>query len=196
MSCCQQCTSNGLAGWADALIAGSFIRVGFRLNTAYGTPEDQDSGALMARVMSCLYADGKLDYVDAEFSSGWFTDYITVTGRTLIDFAQAEDVGGYIQQVIQRCLPYVTISGRDPVVVDSIPADQAQTPGVQQPTWQQYQPPGTGQYRGSAPSGCSFEKMSLTDYLACQLGMTPTNAAVVGAAGALLVALVVMKAVR
>ena len=196
MSCCPQCAQSGLAGLGDTLATGSFIRVGFRINTAYGTRESEDPNALALAAMSCLYRDGRLDYVNADVSTGWFTDYLTITARTLIDFGDAEDVGGYIQQVIQRCIPYATINSRDAVVIDSIPDTVAQLPSVAQPNWQQYQPPNAGQYRGTTPANCSWGQQSFTDYLACQLGLTPTNAAIVGAGGALLLALVVMKAVR
>jgi len=195
MSCCSNCAQSkpccgsaspnwslpallsGLNG-VDALAAGSMIRVGFNVRTAYGTPED-DPATLELKIMSCLYSTGLFDNVDAVFSSGYLKDYVTVSARTLIDFSQAEDAAGNITEVIKNCAPRVTLLNRDPVVIDSIPEEQANTPGIQQPNYRRYE----NQYRGTpnAPKkDCWNSTNSWTDYLACEMGVTPSTAVVTG----------------
>jgi len=180
----------------DPLARGSFIRVGFNVTTPYGAPED-DPATLELRIMSCLYSTGLFDYVDAAFTSGYLKDYVTITARTLIDFGQAEDAAGNITEVLKSCAPNITLLSRDPLVIDSIPEEQANVPGVQQPNHQQYQ----NQYRGDPNANkpkvdCWKTTTSWSDYLACQLGVTPTSAATLGVIGALLAVVVISKASR
>lgn len=211
MSCCSNCAQHkpcsgsaspnwslpallsGLSG-VDALAAGSFIRVGFNVRTSYGTPED-DPATLELKIMSCLYSTGLFDNVDAVFAGGYLKDYVTISARTLIDFSQAEDAAGNITEVIKNCAPRVTLVSRDPIVIDSIPEAQAEQPGVQQPNYRRYET----QYRGTpdAPKkDCWNSTDSWSNYLACELGVTPTYAAVGGVVFGLLAVVVIGKAFR
>lgn len=171
------------------LITGSLIRVGFE----YGI--DRSAGDLSAlsyfqdALIGCLYDSGAFSDLNIQISTGWLHDYMTITGITAFDFAQREDIGGYIQDVIQGCLPFVSISRRDAVIVDAIPQTQIGQAGVEQPE--------AGLSTGAPRSGqCDWNQMKISDYFACQFGVTPTSAAVIGVGVGLLGVVLISKLAR
>ena len=178
MSCecgCNSCGQTGLLGellgaTGGVLLAGSSIRIGFSIT------QTQDIN--VNDLIGCLYATGGFSFVDVEWiRNTWsINDYLLVTATTAIDFADKEDAGNLAAGYVGECMPYASISFRDPVAVDSIPQAGAGQAGVQQPV-----------YTGSSnqPSQCDFSKLSFGDYLGCELGVTKTAGVAIGIAAAL-----------
>lgn len=182
-------TIAGLGYLGSILAAGSVARVGFQIRTNAAYPES-DPAFLQNAVEGCLYNSGAFYEVQTQFSSGWLNDYLAIQGRTTFEFSQTEDFGGYVQQVIQSCLPQLEIVKRDAVVVDSIPADQANAQGTQQPNWQDYR--GTPE---KPKTDCS-KVQAWDDWIACQLGISTSQAVAVGVIGTLLGVVIIGKVVK
>lgn len=195
MGCCNQ----GLGALAGYLVAGSRIRVGFRVNAGDDAMPNYSVDDIANTIEGCLYNTGSFNYVRAYVQpEDIFTGaYVTIEAEPYHDFAQAEDVGGFIQQTLAYCFPQLSIKKRDAVVVDYVPASAANNPNVQQPT---SSPSGSGQKcppgfydngwfgvncvplptNNPASNKCDFSNQSWSDYLACQLGIKPSQAALAG----------------
>jgi hypothetical protein len=195
MSCC--CSQSGmgalsrvygLRGLGALLAGGSKVRVGFSYNTAYQTYEDLNPDWVRQVVIGAMLGSGAFTEAAAVRQPGTWREYLTVYGTTAFDFAQPEDVGDFIQQLIREYLPEVTIYGRDPVVIDSVPAAVANQPNVQQPNYQQYQTPVNRNVSGHSSSSSSLPSSvsGFVNSLARTFGVDQTTALVIGAGGAVL----------
>jgi len=178
----------GLGHLGDILAAGSVARVGFQIRTNAAMPEN-DPTYLQNAVEGCLYQSGAFYTVTTQFAPGYLQDYLAIQGRTTFDFSQTEDFGGFVQQVIQSCLPNLTINRRDAVVVDSIPSDQAGAQGTQQPNWNDYR-------ETPKPKKDCSKLTAWDDWIACQLGVSTSQAVAVGVLGALLGVVLIGKVVK
>lgn len=130
-------------------------------------------------------------YVD----SGWLNPYIVVTGYAVTTWSSGSDFGQEIYNAIAGAgypIDYGSIQFRfEPLSGQPAPPPMVGTP---------YPNTGSNATNPNAPAPppgqCDFSKMSLTNYLACQLGVTPSSAATIGVVGTLGVVLLIALAVK
>lgn len=218
MSCgCHDCNHSSslgalmdLYGLGALLAAGSRVRVGFELSffSIYDTQE------VINNLEGCLGNTGQFSSLDITIvPSSFGRHYLLVNAETARDFTKTEDFGALVAQTLQLCVPEVSISRRDVVAVDYVPptapanAQQQRdahgqivcAPGL---VWQQgwfggscVQPPGSS--APQQPGQCDAEwQQGISNYLACELGVTPNQALMVAGLGAVLALVVVMKIAR
>jgi len=133
-------------------------------------------------IEGCLYSTGGFSAIELS-DSGWLTQTITIRVTLANDFADYEDVFNLISGTLWNCagLNNHTDSFSILYVPESAPASVAQV-GPRLTPFQNA--PASGN-QASAPSRCDWNKLSLTDYFACRLGLTPSSSALVGAGLAL-----------
>jgi len=115
---------------AKILKAGSRVRVGFLLNTEYFSTDYEN--VIIPDLEGCLYGTGQFDLVEIYIDKGgvFARDTMIVVAVTAADFADFEDYGGLVAQVIQVCAPDVHVSERKPVVIDAEPEATKNDPNV------------------------------------------------------------------
>lgn len=189
MSCecgCNNC-GNGLAGLLGATLpAYSQIRAGFNLGywvSSYSVETARQN------VEDCLWGSGILYDLNVTIQPSGIGNYMIISGVTNYPFANKDDVSGAIQDALLACDTGISIVSRDAVAVDAIPAEFANNPNVQQPiTYYQGNP--------NAKGKCDWNALSFSDYLACELGITTSQAVAVGVVGALAGVILISKLVK
>src|SRR5262249_37193458 len=108
------------------------------------------------------------------------TPYITVEGYSIHYWQSASDLGTAIYNTIvthNYGIDYASIQFR---------ADQS-GPAPNQPPLQGTPYPNPNPAIPRAPDGsCNYSQLGVANWLACELGVTPTTAVVIGAVGALI----------
>jgi hypothetical protein len=182
------------------VVAGSRFRVGLNLSwrnsASFPSSPDYFPSWIQDEIEGCLYQSGNFFEVHAERQGGFFNPYVVISGVTAIDFGQADDIGGNIAQTLSECAVSITLDARDNTVIDAVPASYVGAAGVQQ-----VNATDQGGARidriGDEPGKCDAAwQKGVTDYLACQLGVTPQQGVLIGALGALLVVVLVSKLAR
>jgi len=180
----------GLYGLMGALVAaGSRVRAGFEYQSNASIAqhgEGQDTASYIQEVLSGAMLGSEVFsqafvQVNEPAWMGYQHGYITASGTTYTDVNDPYEISNLIASLIQSYLPVLTVTRRDPVAIDYVPPGAAGRPGVQQV----YNPPAPGQQNQlpGAPSQCAG--MSAGDWIACQLGITPTAGIAAGAIGTL-----------
>lgn len=196
------------------LKAGSWITAGFKLSDSTPNYTAQD---ITDTVEGCLYSSGSFNTVIAYVKGQGFFDpsvYLTIDAEPYHDFAQPDDVSGFITQVLGYCFPQLIIEQREAVIVNSSPAGSVNNSGGRQSSGSPaLTPPGSkcpaGYYdngwfsvncvpvqtvnTASPSSQCDWSKMTFGDYAACQLGIKPSQAVIVGVIGALAGVILISK---
>jgi hypothetical protein len=207
MSCCQGCQSGmgccessglsglyGLNGLMGALLApGSQVRVGFAYETN-ATQSQINQGLerpiyIQDMLRNSLLGAGIFDSVSVTVTPppvSFLTDgYILVQGITRGQQSDPNNIGQIVQSFIAQALPAISVTRRDPVVIDAVPASAQGQSNIAQPNWQQYTP--QAQQQQAQAGECNWDTQSFGDYVACQLGISsPIGGVGVGAVGALL----------
>ncbi len=207
MSCCVGCQSgmgccndyslaglyglNGLNGLMGALVAkGSRVRAGFEYQSNASIAQHnagEDTAATIQEVLAgAMLGSGVFSQAFVQVNEpawmGLQHGYITASGTTYGDVNDPYEISNVIAGLIQTYLPVLTVTRRDPVAIDYVPPEAVGKPGVQQvydPSQQQ------NQNQPNQPSKCDWNKLSVGDYVACQLGITPTAGIAAGAIGSL-----------
>lgn len=191
MSCCDGCNNGygcdagGLGAIPQqmpAIAGGSPFQFGY--NVGYFRNELYDP----AEIGNMLENEEGLAYDARSYVvAGYLNPYLTVEGNAVTTWNNAADLGQAIYNAISsRGYPidYSSIQFRvEPYYPPTAPGQQPARPpamvGTPYPT--------TNPTIPRDPSGgCSFQSLNLPDWLACQLGVTPTTALVVGGVGALI----------
>jgi hypothetical protein len=207
MECCQGCQSGmgccessglaglfGLNGLMGALLApGSQVRVGFAYEST-ATQSQINQGLerpvyIQDMLRNSLLEAGIFDSVSVTVTPppvSFLTDgYILVQGITRGQQSSPDNIGQIVQSFIAQALPAISVTRRDPVVIDAVPASVQGRPDTAQPNWQQYTP--QAQQQQAQAGECNWDTQSFGDYIACQLGISsPIGGVGVGAVGALL----------
>ncbi len=163
---CNNCSDSfsGLNGLLGALLpAYSQFRVGFHIDLLSGI----DSQA----VQDCLWGSNSFYDLEVVLTRPGYEYYLLISGKTVFDFGNVEDVGSYIQQQLESC--GLSVKSRDAVAVDSVPEGTAQDVINQINLG--------NQNNNKPPSQCDWSKQKWDEYLACTMGITPSSAALVGA---------------
>ncbi len=213
MSC--ECNNGGLKGLMGSLLAaGSQIRVTFTL----GSVPTYSIEDITSTIEGCLYNSGAFTFVSATVQAEGvlYNARVTVAVETYFDFAQLEDVGGYIHQQLQNCFPELQIVNRSSVTLDYVPDAVAGNPNVQQPNANSQADKG-GCPAGTVPvtrywglvktceqptvardskTKCDWDSMDFSDYLACELGIKPAQALAVGVGVGLLIVIGISKVAK
>ncbi len=180
----------GLNGLMGALVAsGSRVRAGFEYQSNASIAEHnagEDSATNIQSVLSgAMLGSGVFSQAFVQVNEpawmGYQHGYITASGTTYQDVNDPYEISNTIAGLIQSYLPVLTVTRRDAVAIDYVPPGAVGRPGVQQV----YSPPAPGQQNQlpGAPSNCAG--MSAGDWIACQLGITPTAGIAAGAIGTL-----------
>lgn len=166
----------GLLG--ATLPAGSQVKVGFEVKKPGFIGQSGDPVDYQNAIEGCVYSTGGFDYVQVAYKNGYVYDYATIVVTTTVDHGDIEDVGNWIQGAIQSCLPELEIVRRDTTVpIAGTPDNSGCQPGTHKSGWLFTScVPDT-----APPSQCDFSKMKWADWLACEIGITPSSAALVGA---------------
>lgn len=184
----------GLNRLMGALLApGSQVRVGFAYETV-ATQSQINQGLerpvyIQDMLRNSLLESGVFDSVSVTVSPppvSFITDgYILVQGVTRNQQSDPNTIGLIVQNFIAQALPAISVTRRDPVVIDAIPASAQGRSDTAQPNWQQYTP--QAQQQQAQAGECNWDTQSFGDYIACQLGISsPIGGVGVGAVGALL----------
>jgi hypothetical protein len=189
------------------LLAGSWITAGFKLSGDTPNYSVQD---ITDTVEGCLYQSGSFNTVIAYLQpEGIFNDaYLTVDAEPYHDFADIQDVGGFIQQVLGYCFPQLVIKQRDSVIVNFSPVSSGNNvsgnpvitqPGSKCPVgfydngWFSVNCVPLPVNQPNAPGQCDWNKLSFADYAACQLGVKPSQAVIAGVVVALVGVIAISK---
>jgi hypothetical protein len=207
MSCCQGCQSGmgccessglsglyGLDNLMGALLApGSQVRVGFAYEST-ATQSQINQGLerpvyIQDMLRNSLLEAGIFDSVSVTVSSppvSFLTDgYILIQGATRGQQSDPSNIGQIVQSFIAQTLPAISVTRRDPVVIDAVPASAIGRADIAQVNAQQYTP--QAQQQQAQAGECNWDQQSFGDYIACQLGISsPIGGVGVGAVGALL----------
>lgn len=204
--------------YVGKLARGSRIRVGFNFGASYWAWES-DWEFLTLAVEGSLIEAGVAEDATVTLTDGWINDYMTISLITAEEFPTPESAGVAVQEVLEEWLPDLQLRKRDPVLIDAVPRSSANRPGTAQPEpewtgqprpaqpgqpkcpegmydagwWSGCQPIQRQDGRDAKPSNCNWDSMEMGEYLACQLGVTKTSALTIGAAGALLVVVLISK---
>jgi len=220
MSCCNECEQSGgncnqglgLLGQQGTVTTGDYVLAGSKIAWGGHIVQQQDNAAvgwtqeLEGRIKNALWAHGGFSNVNAGQLGGWLNPYISIRVTTGVDFAHLSDVFDTIEGAIWQ-------SGYAPestdFVVEYSPAQPNQsgiatagTGGTVNASNSSgggsWWPFGGGGSGGSisSPSECDWASMSWGNYLACQLGIKPTEAVIVGAVGALVGVIAISKLVK
>lgn len=221
MSCCEGCQSGmgccessglaglfGLNGLMGALLApGSQVRVGFAYETV-ATQSQINQGLerpvyIQDMLRNSLLEAGVFDSVSVTVSPppvSFLTDgYILVQGITRSQQSSPDNIGQIAQSFIAQALPAISVTRRDPVVIDAIPANAQGQSNIAQPNWQQYTP--QAQQQQAQAGECNWDRQSFGDYLACQIGITSPIGGIAagtvgGLAGALILGLIAIAVIK
>lgn len=161
---------------------------------------------VLEQVEGALYGTGGFSQVSTTFEGSYTSLTVTVgiTVKTVYDHADVEDVGNWIQGAIQE---YTDLNFKSrsaatsPNAVSTIPSQQQQSipgskcpPGYYDNGWFSVNCVPLPSNQQVTPSGqCDWDKLSLADYAACQLGIKPTEAVIVGAVIALVGVIAISK---
>lgn len=188
MSCCNGCNngygchSGGLGAIPQqmpAIAGGGAFAFGY--NTGYFRGELYDVEEIGRRLENeaALAYDARSYHV-----AGYLNPYVTIEGNAVTQWNNASDFGQAIyNQLIAWGYPidYSSIQFRvTPYYPQGTPTP-APPPMVGTPY-----PTSNPAVPRDAQGGCSYSSLSLPDWLACQLGVTPTTALVIGGVGALI----------
>lgn len=169
---CNNCGPN-LMGYLGALLpAGSQVKTGFIIELDWSIFGSAGSATdLQNAIEGCVYSSGGFNAVSVAVNGSYLSNsaYVTVAVETYYDHANLEDVGDWLRGIIQGCLPGVQVTFQDRTVGVTT-TDAAGNP----------LPQGNAPNQPGQPSQCDWSKMKWSDYLACQLGITPSSAALVG----------------
>lgn len=218
MSCCNKCEQSGgncnqglgLLGQQGTATTGDYVLAGSRIAWGGHIVQQQDGAAvgwtqnLEASIKNALWAHGGFSEVNAGQIGGWLNPYISIRVTTRSDFAHLADVFATIEGAIWQ-------SGYAPestdFVVEYSPASPGQSGVATAGTGGTINTPspvsgggswwpfggGGSSNSNSSPSECDWANMSWGNYLACQLGIKPTEAVIVGAIGALAGVILISK---
>lgn len=182
-------------GWQGQLPAGARFSQGFHLEYDPQIPHDY----ITAELEGCLYGSGgftELEITQPVVSP--FHEYWQIDGRTSETFGDPQDLQNLIRGTIQSCAVTVNIIGEFPLTINSVP-DPRQGVDVGTKLPPQITP---GAAAGSAPGGqakpsaCNWSQMTFGNYLACQLGLTPTSSGAIGLVAGVLGAILILKALK
>lgn len=163
---------------------------------------------VLDQVEGALYGTGGFSQVSLTFEGSFTSNTVTVgvTVKTVYDHADVEDVGNWIQGAIQE---YTDLNFKSrsaatsPNAVSNIPPQQQQNiPGSKCPLgyydngWFSVNCVPLPVNTPSNPSQCDWDRLSLADYAACQLGIKPTEAVIAGAVIALVGVIAISKLVK
>lgn len=116
--------------------------------------------------------------------AGYLNPYVTIEGNAVTQWDNAADFGQAIYNAVAGAgypIDYGSIQFR----AEPFYPQGAQTPPPRPLVGTPYPTTTPGIFTSSG--ACDFKTMGLPNWLACQLGVTPTTAVVVGAIGALIV---------
>jgi len=198
----------GFYGLGELLANGSRIRIGFRLLDLYGGIADRSG--VPDDIEGCLYQTGAFNSVTVQLSESAALDYLLIQGEVATDFAAVEDVASLIAGQVAQCLPSgMSITSSDALAIDFRPTGRTDAAAPRDTHGGLICPPGTraqsvwgglstqcvkiGGQPDGAPSQCDWSKLSIGDYLACQLGVTPTTAILIGILGGVVALRVIQK---
>jgi len=201
MACCNECEQSGLGccnqglGQVGTVTTGSYVVAGSIIEWG-GYLRASDVGAIYPfteywqdMIEGCLYQTGGFSSVQVSKVAGWVNDYVGIRVEVANDFGRLEDVFNLIVGQLSYCVGIYPDS-RAFWVLSTPPSVQGNN---------QYAQPGAGgssnsgsqensspwwPFGGSSNSGngseCDWLKQSWADYLACQLGIKPSQAAFAG----------------
>lgn len=200
---------NGLMG--ELLPAQARFRLGLHLSADDFFAQGEEN--VLNEIEGCLYGTGAFHEIRVS-ATGTFDRYYLIEGKTAAAFAQERDLSALIVGTIQNCAVSVrTVNSVDSLMID-IPAEYpvGPPPGTSpHPSSVPPPPPGSkcpqGYYdagwlwtvckplppTGAQPEECDLNKQSFSNYVACQLGVTPSTAAMVGVVGALVGVILIAK---
>jgi len=218
MSCCNECEQSGgncnqglgMLGQQGTVTIGDYVLAGSVIAWGGHIVQVQDGASvgwtqdLEGRIKNALWAHGGFSNVNAGQIGGWLNPYISIRVTTRSDFAHLADVFDTIQGAIWQAgyAPQST-----DFVVEYSPAQPNQTGiatagtggTVNAPTSNNggsWWPFGGSNNQQPASAECDWASMSWGNYLACQLGIKPTEAVIVGAVGALVGVIAISKLVK
>jgi hypothetical protein len=228
MGCgCNRNRNQMLSGlMSGLLVEGSEIQVGVSYNTERGTYEDSNPDWVRQVIVGSMLGSGAFSEASAVRSysalSTYLPQYLTIYGKVAHDFANDQDVGGFIRELFTEYLPDVNVYRVDAVLIRSVPAGQAGNPNVAQPNtpadWQRPSGPAftptptrpspncpEGFYDAGwfgvnckpitpgTPGRCDFDSMEWDEYLGCVLDVSPSQAVVAAAVAAVVVAVLLRR---
>lgn len=203
MSCCNECEQSGLGccnqglGQAGTVMTGSYVVAGSIIEWG-GYLRASDVGAIYPFteywkdvIEGCLYQTGGFSSVQASKVAGLVNDYIGIRVEVANDFSKLEDVFNLIVGQLSSCAD-IYLDSRAFWIL-SVPANTpndnqyaqpgaggSTNPGSQSSSSSSWWPFGSKNLTNDSPTKCNWSKLSWTDYLACQLGLTPSSAGLVG----------------
>lgn len=195
MACCEDCATKSLGlsgfGLGDLTPAYSSFRVGFHVGVIidpFSWGDTQAIEKVRSAIEDCMWGSNAFYDLSVQLIDNPTENYLIVSGKTVFDFSDKEDIGGYIWQQLSSC-GISNIKSRDAVVIDAIPAQYAGQSGVQQPITYVY-----GDPNKPPKAKCDWAtSKSWTDYLACQLDVTTSTAVTVGVVAALVGVIAISK---
>lgn len=177
---------SGLLGDLPPIHQGAWFSFGAEIDgfsiTDYLNP-DADAARIQAAINSSGYAQAQT----IEKVAGVINPFFVIEGVSGREYGSASHLKKAIADVIAAQGYEIT-----PGSINFYATTYDTNTGQQQST----QDVGSNNQGSSAGGSCSFNSMKLTDYLACQLGVTPTTAATVGVIGGLAAALLLFRAVK
>lgn len=201
-----------LYGLGETLASGSGIRLGFQLFDLYGGIADRSG--VQDDIEGCLYNTGAFDSVSINLTETAATDYLLIQAQTATDFGAVEHAAQLIEGQVRQCLPSgMTITRVDALAIDYRPVNRTDAAAPRGAYGQTQCPPGTqaapaylglstqcqpiGGAPGAAarPGKCNYAQLSIGDYLACQMGVTPTMGLAIGVIGVLVAITVIKKGI-
>lgn len=128
------------------------------------------------------------DYVwptKVEKAAGVVNPYIVIEGESSREYSSASHLKKAVSDVIQS-LGYRFDAGSVNFYAHTYDAATGQPTQTDQ----------TGANNQASTTGCNLNTQGFTNYIACQLGVTPTSAATIGVVGGLVAALLLVKAIK
>lgn len=188
--CCKQSDAllsglSGILGELDPIHESGWFSYGAEL---IGTSV---IGDLMTTVIDNIReAVNKSGYAyanDVRHASGYLNPFIIIEGGSGREYGSADHLKKAITDTIQG-LGYRVNTGSINFYASTY------NPQTGEPT--QTESVGPNNKSSSRKPDCKWDELELTDYVACQLGITTSSAMVVGAVGGLLAVVLLSKAVR
>jgi hypothetical protein len=177
-----------LAGLGAVMKAGTPFSQGFQVNTSIFGGRDVE---LVVSIQNgdfegCLYKTGAF-YDIAISKSGTINAYLQVDGVIASDFGAPEDVTALIAGTLRSCINRADLIEKTyPIAIGQPPPEFRENPQVAQSNYRELF--GVPEIRPDKPGACDKEKG--LDYVACSLGLKPTQGVYVGVFGALAVFLI------
>jgi len=185
----------------DYVLAGSVIAWGGHIVQQQDGASVGWSQDLEGRIKNALWNHGGFSNVNAGQIGGWLNPYISIRVTTRSDFAHLSDVfdtiqgaiwqSGYAPQSTDFVVEYSPAQSNQPGIATAGTGGTVNTPSPS--SGGSWWPFGGSSNQQSAPSECDWASMSWGNYLACQLGIKPTEAVIVGAIGALAGVILISK---